>query len=301
MIAIGKSKLSDTSVIASPAGAVALTLERQDEHHVERRLLGRRLGRRDRGRRRSITDSEAFVDSTAATPVTAHEPDDLRRHRQHGADDGASRARRARPENDQRREQPRAAANGNSQTSDGNQNLTAALARHRARRDDAGLHRAEQRERRSRDHAGAGAQTIHAGASKKTSAIADGGNVKFSPDAPTLTASAGGSLADNKTYFYKVTAVLGLRREPPEPGGAARDPERLRQQDDQPQLDGRPRRDRLQDLPQRGDRRGEAARRRVGAVTAFTDDGSRRSARTRRRPPSRTPASASPSRSTSPT
>ena len=40
---------------------------------------------------------------------------------------------------------------------------------------------------------GTGTILVHAGASASSSAIADAGNVKFSPDAPTLSASPGGA------------------------------------------------------------------------------------------------------------
>src|SRR5207247_7674146 len=56
---------------------------------------------------------------------------------------------------------------------------------------------------------GGGNDTIHAGSRNQASAIADAGNVKFSPDEPTLSAVAGGSLTDGKTYHYKVTATYG--------------------------------------------------------------------------------------------
>src|SRR5581483_10514869 len=53
-----------------------------------------------------------------------------------------------------------------------------------------------------------GNDTIHAGSKNNASTVADAGNVKFSPDAPTLTPSTvGGSLPDG-TYYYKVTATF---------------------------------------------------------------------------------------------
>jgi len=54
-----------------------------------------------------------------------------------------------------------------------------------------------------------GTDKIHAGSRNQASAIADAGNIKFAPDEPTLTAAAGGSLADNKTYYYRVSAKFG--------------------------------------------------------------------------------------------
>jgi len=55
---------------------------------------------------------------------------------------------------------------------------------------------------------------IHAGSKNVASATADAGNVKFSPDAPTPTASTtGGSLPDG-TYYYKVSAWNAMGESP---------------------------------------------------------------------------------------
>ncbi|HEX5588659.1 MAG TPA: hypothetical protein VFX65_00020, partial [Candidatus Limnocylindrales bacterium] len=52
-----------------------------------------------------------------------------------------------------------------------------------------------------------GSVKVHAGAKHVVTATADAGNVKFSPDAPKLTAQDGGSLADDTTYYYRITAL----------------------------------------------------------------------------------------------
>ena len=99
-------------------------------------------------------------------------------------------------------------ANNQSKTSDGNQNLSAALAVVVLVATTQAYISAADTATHTISTAG-GANKIHAGAKHATSATADGGNVKFSPSAPTLSTAAGGSLAVDTTYFYKVTAVFG--------------------------------------------------------------------------------------------
>ena len=59
---------------------------------------------------------------------------------------------------------------------------------------------------------GGGTQTVHAGSRNQMSAVADAGNVKFAPGAPTFSApsTTGGSLAGGTTLYYRI------RRDPPE-------------------------------------------------------------------------------------
>ena len=68
MIALGKSKLSDTSVIAAPSGAVALTSNVKTNITSNADSHGRQAGA-GIAVAVLVTSSEAFVDSTAATPV----------------------------------------------------------------------------------------------------------------------------------------------------------------------------------------------------------------------------------------
>ena len=98
-------------------------------------------------------------------------------------------------------------ADNQSKTSDGNQNLSAALAvtvlvatthAYIAPIDATTVHAI---------NVGTGTVKVHAGAKNAASATADAGNVKFSPDAPILTASGGGSLSA-ATYYYKITATF---------------------------------------------------------------------------------------------
>ena len=203
VIAIARTRLTGTSAIAAPSGTASLTsnLKTNITSDADSSATGSGAGIAVAV---LVPTSEAYVDSTAATR-SPRPGSRSSRHRQHGADhrqvepEGHGRQRRV-------REHP-SRANGNSKTGDGNQNLTAALAVTVLVATTAGLHLAGRRDRRvaerRRRHA-----TIHAGASHKTSAIADGGNVAFSPGKPTLTSSAGGSLTEGTTYFYKVTAVF---------------------------------------------------------------------------------------------
>src|SRR5205823_5875701 len=101
-------------------------------------------------------------------------------------------------------------ADGKSKSADGDQPLAGALAvtvrvettkAYIAPKDASSVHTIDT---------GTGKQTIHAGEHNSTSAIADAGNVKFSPDAPTFAgaSSVGGSLVHGKTYYYRVSALF---------------------------------------------------------------------------------------------
>ena len=94
-------------------------------------------------------------------------------------------------------------ADNQSKTSDGNQNLSAALAvvvlvvnTH--------AHISPATAATISVHNGT--VKVHSGSKNNASATADAGNVSSSPAAPTLTAGTGGSLAAG-TYYYKLTAV----------------------------------------------------------------------------------------------
>ena len=169
-----------------------------------------------------ITSSEAFVDSTAATPVTAQSLT-IAADTDNTAPTTAKSSSKGTTENDASANDP-SRANGNSQTSDGNQDVTAALA--------VTVLVATTQAYISPSNAkpialstGAGAQTIHAGASNKTSAIADAGNVKFSPgraDADRLRRRLARRQHD---LLLQGDRGARLRREPRQPRGAARDPD----------------------------------------------------------------------------
>ncbi len=57
-------------------------------------------------------------------------------------------------------------------------------------------------------NSGTGAVKVQAGSKNASSAIADAGNIKFTPDAPTITADTNpGPLTAGTTYYYKLTAL----------------------------------------------------------------------------------------------
>ncbi len=164
-----------------------------------------------------VTDSEAYVDSTAATPVSAKgltvsaDTDNTAATTGTAAPGGADKGGNGTSANSptQSAKQSSAAegkADGKSTTADGNQDVSAALgvtvviATTQA-------YISSIRPGGITIDATGGTQKIHAGAKNAASTTADGGNVKFSPDAPTATPLAtGGTLAD-ATYYYKIVAI----------------------------------------------------------------------------------------------
>ena len=164
-----------------------------------------------------VTDSEAYVDSTAVTPVSAKgltisaDTDNTAATTGTAAPGGADKNGNGTDANSptQSAKQTSAAdgkADGKSKTADGNQDVSAALgvtvviATTQA-------YISSVRVGGITIDATGGTQKIHAGARNAGSATADGGNVKFSPDAPTATPlTTGGSLAD-ATYYYKIVAI----------------------------------------------------------------------------------------------
>ena len=100
------------------------------------------------------------------------------------------------------------AANNKSKTSDGNENFAAALAVTVLDATTKGY--IDPNGDGTNDHTvdvGTGAVVVHAGATVSGSALADAGNVKFTPDAPTLALNGGGALTDGTTYYYEVSAL----------------------------------------------------------------------------------------------
>ena len=163
-----------------------------------------------------------------------------------------------------------AQANNQSKTSDGNQNLSAALAVVVLVATTQAYISAADTATHTISTPG-GANKIHAGSKHATSATADGGNVKFSPGAPTLGTAAGGSLAVDTTYFYKVTAVFGAAESLP----SAEASKKTSATDKTIELNWTAVAGATGYKVYRGtdERRREAADA-LGAVTTFTDDGS---------------------------
>ncbi|HEV8463176.1 MAG TPA: hypothetical protein VGQ38_20990, partial [Gaiellaceae bacterium] len=166
-----------------------------------------------------ITDSEAYIDSTAGTPVTAKsltltaDTDNNAPTTGSAAPGGADKNGNGTSANSPTQSSAQTAAaggkaDGKSTTADGNQDVSAALGvnvivattkAYISPADGASVH--------TIDTTG-GTQKLHAGSKNVSTATADGGNVKFSPDAPTLTPSTvGGTLAAG-TYYYKITATF---------------------------------------------------------------------------------------------
>ena len=202
--ATGKSQLSDTSVISATGGNVKITssVKTNITSIADSSLAGSGAGI-------SVavltTDSEAFVDSTAPAPITAKNLTVSADTDNTAPTTGTASPRGAKGNDESANSADR--ANGKSATSDGSQNLTAALAvtvlvattkAYISPTDAGSMHTIST---------AGGTQTIHAGTRNAVSAIADAGDVKLSPDAPTLsTVSSGGTLAD-ATYYYKIAAT----------------------------------------------------------------------------------------------
>ena len=220
LVATAKSQLSDTSSISATSGNVKITssLTSNVTTVADSSAAGSGAGIAVGV---VVTDSEAFIDSTNATPVsamnltvtadTADNAPTTGKSSPSGSkgNDTNSNSPTNNPANGGSSAQSTAAggkADNQSKTSDGNQNLSAALAvtvlvatTQAYLAPNGGS---------AQINVGTGTILVHAGASASSAAIADAGNVKFSPDAPTLSASPGGALADSTTYYYTVTATF---------------------------------------------------------------------------------------------
>ena len=206
LIATGTSQLSGTSTISAGTHTVKITSKVTTNltTNGDSSLAGSGAGI-------SVavlnTDSEAFIDSTATTPVTAGSLTVSADTDNTAPTTGIASVKGAKGNDESANSSDR--ANGQSKTSDNTQNLTAALAvtvltattqAYISPNDTLSTHTIST---------SGGTDTIHAGAKNNVSATADAGNVKFSPDAPTLTKSSSiGSLQDGKTYYYDVTATF---------------------------------------------------------------------------------------------
>ena len=220
LVANAKSQLSDTSSISATNGNVKIsssmtsTITTVADSSAAGSGAGIAVGV-------VVTDSEAFIDSTNAAPVTSKGLSVTADTNDNTPTTGKSSPKGSKgndtgsndptgnPANGSSTAQKDAAggkADGQSKTSDGNQNLSAALAV-TVLVATTQAYIAPSSGSTSID-VGTGTILVHAGSSAGSSAIADAGNVKFSPDAPTLAASVGGSLADSTTYYYTVTATF---------------------------------------------------------------------------------------------
>ncbi|MCY7286954.1 MAG: hypothetical protein LH624_01545, partial [Cryobacterium sp.] len=220
LVASATSQLSGTSVISAARGSVTIssTMTTYVNTAADSSASGSGAGIAVGV---VVTKSEAFVDSTAATPITAQNLAVTADTDNSAPTTGTSSPRGAKGANDQpgnsptrTPEQTAAAggkADGQSKTVDGNQDLSAALAvtvlvastkAYISPTDPASVHAITTT---------GGSQKIRARAKNKASAVAKAGNVvRLSPGAPTFISSAttGGFLADETIYYYRVSAVF---------------------------------------------------------------------------------------------
>src|SRR5712691_8050403 len=205
--ATAKSQLSGTSSITAASGDASITSNLKTNITSTADSTGSGSGA---GIAVAVltTDSESFVDSTAGTPISAKNLT-LSADTNNVAPTTAKESPGATKGNDEDANSSDR-ANGKSKTGDGTQGLAGALAvtvlvettkAYIAPADQSSLHNI---------NVGSGTEKVHAGATNSTSAIADAGNVKFSPDAPTFTgaSSAGGFLTGGTTYYYRVSAIF---------------------------------------------------------------------------------------------
>ena len=220
LVATAQSQLSDTSSISAANGNVKITssLTSNVTTVADSSAAGSGAGIAVGV---VVTTSQAFIDSTNATPVTAKSLTVTADTADNAPTTGKSSPNGSKgndtnansptdnPANGGSSAQSTAAggkADNQSKTSDGNENLSAALAvTVLVATTQAYL---APHSGSAQINVGTGTILVHAGASASSAAIADAGNVKFSPDAPTLSASPGGALVDSTTYYYTVTATF---------------------------------------------------------------------------------------------
>ena len=226
-MATATSQLSDTSTISASAGNVKITASMKTNITT---IADATLSGSGAGIAISVvvTDSEAFVDSSAPTPVLAKSllvsADTTNAAPTTGtaSPGGASSSGSGQDANSPSSAVPTsesskgndAAKKGDNQskTSDGDQGVAAALgvtvlvATTQA-------YIASASGSAVTISTSGGTQTIQASAANNAAATADAGNVKFSPDAPKGTVSTlAGSLAPSQSLYYKVTALSVANR-----------------------------------------------------------------------------------------
>ncbi|HET7465666.1 MAG TPA: hypothetical protein VFL29_03300, partial [Candidatus Dormibacteraeota bacterium] len=216
------SQLSDTSSIVANSGNVSMTsnLTTNVTTTADSTLSGSGAGIAVAV---LTTDSEAFIDSTNTNPISAKgltisaDTNNTAPTTAKASPGGAKGANDSSADTPSAREGGKGTdgfsdssakqGDGKSKTSDGTQGLAAALA---VTVDVATTKAYIGPSGGTGDSISlsGGAVKIHAGAANNVSATADAGNVKFAPDAPTLTDStSSGSLTVGNTYYYKVTAI----------------------------------------------------------------------------------------------
>ena len=222
VVASALSRLTDTASIAAASGTVGISssmttnVTTKADSSASKSGAGIAVGI-------VVTDSEAYVNSTSANPVHAtgltvqadtNDSAPTTGKASPGGTDSSSDANSPTSADSKVGVDTSAAgskasgADGQSKTSDGSQGFAAALA---VTVLDATTNAyIDPNGDTSADHTidvGTGTIKVHAGATVSGSATADAGNVNFSPGAPTLTATAGGTLTDGTTYYYRVSAL----------------------------------------------------------------------------------------------
>ena len=224
LVATATSQLSGTSAISASGGNVKITsaITSNITTNASASLSGSGAGIAVAV---VVTDSEAFIDSTAATPVLAknvtvsadtnNTAPTTGQASAGGASSGGSGTDATKPSS----VVPTSNSAGNaastkgdnqSKTSDGDQKVAAALgvtvlvATTKA-------YIASSGGGSTTISTSGGTQLVHAGATNNATSTADAGNVKFSPDAPKATIlTVGGTLADSQTLYYVVTALSSV-------------------------------------------------------------------------------------------
>ena len=232
VLALSRSQLSGTSWISTSAGDVSISSNVKTKVTTNADSSAAGLGA-GIAVAVFVTDSQAYIDSTAATPVTAKNLTLAA-----DTDNAAPTKGTASPKGDESEggdtsansptandtggvsaKQTAAAggkADGKSTTADGGQNKSAALAVVvLIATTQAYISPADASSAHIIDTTG-GVQTVHAGAKNVASATADAGNVKFSPDPPTLTASTSGGSLGRRDLLLQGHRDLRQRREPAE-------------------------------------------------------------------------------------
>ena len=222
LVATATSQLSGMSTISASAGNVKITssLKTNITTIADATLSGSGAGIAIAV---VVTDSEAFVDSTAAIPVlalslllsadTANAAPTTGTASPGGSSSGgsgtdANSPSSAVPTSESSKGNDAAKKGDNqSKSSDGNQGVAAALgvtvlvATTQA-------YIASASGSAVTISTSGGTQTIQASAANNAAATADAGNVKFSPDAPKgIVSTLSGSLAPSQSLYYKVTAL----------------------------------------------------------------------------------------------
>ena len=230
LVANAKSQLSGTSTISAASGNVTISANLKTSITTEGDATQSSSGAAF-AVGVVVTDTEAFVDSTASTPVLAKsltvsaDTNNTSPTTAKASPGGANSADNGGTGKDPNKPSAEATStsdagtnggnaaaakgDGMSKTSDGDQPVSAAfgvtvlVATTKA-------YVASLDGTPTTISTADGTDLVHAGSTNTATSTADAGNVKFSPDTPTLTFQSLAGLLDGGTsYFYKVTSLFG--------------------------------------------------------------------------------------------